>query len=65
MAEKSLVNDEAEMDGVEPPDELELVVVVFDFFELPQAATTSAAATATATRAARLLSRCMDFLLRR
>jgi hypothetical protein len=64
-----LVNDVAEIDGVELLDELELLDddelddELELLFELPHAATVRAAATATPKRAALLLSKCMNFLL--
>jgi hypothetical protein len=61
MAEKSLVNDVAEMLGVELVDELVGVELVDDLFELPHAAIVTAAATPITTSATRLLSKCMNF----
>ena len=67
IAEKLLLNDPAEMAGVELElleDELEDVDVVDDLFELlPHAATTSAAVSARATGVTLLLSKCIDSLL--
>jgi hypothetical protein len=72
IAEKSFVNDVAEIDGVGVLDEVELLDALLDDelddeLELPHAATTMAAVTATTMRAALLLSTCIfiPLLLRR
>jgi hypothetical protein len=63
MAEKSFVNDDVEIDGVDPElllldDDPELDADEVDDDELPQAATPSDAVTATAAIIALLRSKC-------